>query len=889
MHYSVSGFSAFGTLQVLPWALLLPHNLALDPKNDGSTKAAAAVAEFAIKALTGVCRRPLEMWGAIEQLAAAHARPPAPGAREEPHPTPPAGQLLNDASTAALLPLFSMFRAALRRFRRTDSTSQCPEKPTVAPGADPREEEQQQDAMVWGYVAGAAWLILPQAKCSSIFAQGLLGLAVEELAALSGRPGAIGPRISWTSPRGSETGEGLTVTAGRGTPAVFLQLLEWLWMTAREGAAGGCSAPPASPEVAESKDGNAKAKKKRARQPGAPTPGSQSLLVLGHNTSSFAVETAHGDGGPACERLFAIGEMPQGHSAPGSHHSLSHDVLYLGSNPLRIEQAATADGPDMLCAERQRCRRHDELMRMLMLMDRACSGSGVTDTSTVTAEEGAHVVTAAAACAAALPDAHLKLLVGPCMGLLRRTLLQPSADDIAGTHGTAGPGTRPRKRGKKSSIVQSGVDDGAGGAASGGVGARACAAAIAAVVCVERQSRVWRELPGPGVASTGRTVSGAAWGIIRDISGHKVQAGECMTGGWNQVPFAAVVLCLQERQGVLPAGCSLAEVSTGVWGDQQQDALPDAVLLLADAAAQSSDTGSGISGEAHDRQPAAFARAVTAATAGYGAPISQLLAGAARSTLALLPGEVLHAALESMLNTAEDDLPDTQHNLHSARCVFALAEACAHPSITASSLHGASAQQLPLLLRRACRLALKCVAGPSGTAAQPAALAFLRSFFQGMAQQDTSQQPAAVQMVVKSPDDSLLEAAINSTSAVQEVLMPAACLRIAQSPQAALAAARLLQVHQTSSKQKPTASLSRIISRQSRALAAVLMAARDRQAPSGDLRQAAQDLAAAVRKPVLRLLAKPPPQVAGDLESRVDWVGVGQLALQCLQLQPLQV
>lgn len=871
---------------MLPWVILLPHSLASDPKNDQATTAAAAVADFAIKALTGACRRPLESWGAIEQLVAAHACPSAPG----PHARPPAGQLLNDASTTALLPLFSMFRAALRRFRRTDSTSQRTEKPADAPGADVRQAQQQQDDMVWGYVAGAARLILPRAQCPSLFAQGLLGLAVEELAALSGRSGTIGPGICWSSPQGSETGEGLTVTAGSGTPAVFLQLLEWLWLTALEGASGSCSAAVATSPVADSQDGNARAKKKRARQPDAPQPRCQSVLVAGHSTCSFTVETAHGAGGPGCERLFANGGMSQGQDAPGLHHALAYDLLFLKSNPVRNENAATADGSDLPCDGRQRCGRHDELMWMLMLLDRACSSSSVRDISTVTAEEGVDAITAAAAAAAALPDAHLQLLMGPCMALLRRTLSEPCADGVTGAPGRSVPGERARKRGKKSSGRRSGADDSAGGSAAGGVGARSCATAIAAAVCVESQSRVQSTSLGAGGASTGCTVSGAAWGIIRDVCGQRVQAEECMMDAWYQAAFAAVVLCLQKGNRGLPVeGDNQADMRTGTCGSQQQDVLPDAVLLLATAAAQGNGAVAGPSIETQAGQPAVLRGAVTAAIAGDGTAISQLLAGAARNTLVLLPCERLHSALESKLNFAEEDMPDTQQSLQSARCVFALAEACTFQSITASSPQATRAQLLPLLLQRACRLALKCVTSPSGTDAQPAALSLLRRCFSGIAQQDTARQPAALPMLLKSADDSLLEAAINTTSAAHEVLMPAACLRIALSPQAALAAARLLQTHHIPSKHKPAASLLHIISKQSRALAAVLTAACDRQVASTDLRQAVQGLAASVRKPVLRLLVKSPPEVAGDPESRLDWEGIGKLALQCLQMQPLQV
>lgn len=879
-------------VQVLPWVLMLPHGLPSHPQSKQHATTAAAVPAFVIDTLTRVCRRPLEAWGTIEQLATAHAPPHRAGAQADPDTTrPSAGQLLSDASTAAVLPLFSMFGAALRRFRRTDASSNGAHDSATAAAAQAPVREA--DEMVWEYVAGAARLILPGTVYTSIFATGLLGLAAEELSALPVKSGPAGPRIRWSSPPVSEAGQGapcsLVVTAGKGTSPMFLHLLQWLWETAREGAPPCTAAQGATSRDADRPGKRSKATKKRARSQGAPVPGSQGVLVAGRAVSEFSVEAAPGPAPLGDVHVYLNGSLGQPRDVPESRRALTS---YKPADTAALTQAKG-------CAVQQQCGSHLELMRLLSVLDRACTVSGVSSRTAITSEGSADPFAATAACAAGLPDAHLRLVMSPCLTVLRTALLHPRGDGSRGAAAEpldAGPGP---KRSKKSSRRRSHAEvlDTAGQEADGSSDTR-YAVAVAAAACFEYHSRA----QGSGVAkaalSSASPASVAAWQIIMDVSGSKAMAAKATLSTWHKVALASVMLFLQVEPGAMAAGAgismdsSLESCLSGTVDHAREAEKQGAVaVLLATAASHGSGAASATCDDptAH-AQPGVLRSAVKAAAAGDGAGACQLLSCTATRTLHLLPGQVLHSALTSRFASLEA-VPDSQRSLRCrhAACLLALAEACSRQAFADTRSQAAGALQVPALLQRACSLALT-YAADSASPAQPAALSFLTCFFQGLRQADGALHtlhPAAVQLLLQPADESLLQAALGTSAAARATLMPAACLRIGLSPQPAIAAARLLLALLQPSKDEPAVPRPKqIIAQQARVLAAVLVAARDTR--NTELAQAAAELAAAARGPVLRLLVKPPTQVA-ELESSVDWDGVGQLALQCLQVQPLQV
>lgn len=855
-------------LQVLPWVLMLPRGHPYVKADEQQKKMNACVGDFAFKTLTTACRRPLESWGIIEKLVESASCMPASTT-----PFPTAQEcLLTDASKSAILPLFCMFHSALRRFRRADSNRKKNDHKSHSSAA--LDTAQTEDILIWKYVASAARLILPRSRYASVFAMGLLDVAVQELSASQRNNGPAMFTISWNSNTADPKAQGayfeLTISASRGCPNVFIHLLEWLWETASlDGESGPhCAQPPIALQSSQ-KEG-----RKRKRTRSCETQGN-SVLIAGHVTTRLTVEVFLDSPQRSVSSIFS-NEAMQGSSADVVAWPAFDPTAPLVLFPQQRQsfEAYSSLGADQVT--QQSHKRHDEFMHMLALLHGCAHPPDASSSSRV---NGAHVVEAFSAAAASvqnLPDVHLQLLMGSCIALLRRLLLRSSS-----TGRQHAGGTTP-KRNKSSSAGSVGpVAQSVAGVAN--LSVETCALAVASAGCFEGYCRE------SGREQDDSPVAAAAWDLLRDVSASAESTAYALHHVWGQLALATVLICLRgcrlsysadPRNPGLLHSVGAAQMKNDTHG---QDASKGLIELLAEAASLGVNARSAASKAV--LQLHVLESSVQAAANQEESAMGQLLAFMAKNTMMLLPHHTVATALASFFNYNQESSPAQELQPPEAS-MFAIAEACLRQNLCKGNATEVG-QSLSTNLKQACALALKCLTNSSG---HPAVTSFLSCFF-GEKDEDMTNQdglrPEAVHMIWTHPEIHLQEASLASPSPDSSIVS-AACVQIAVSPKAALVAAQKLRLAMLPLKHEGSStSLVDTITQHSRTLAAVLAAAQATQEKG--LLKVAQEIAAAVRTPVLKLLVRPPTQIARCKGSSIDWHGVGQLALQCLMVQPLQV
>eukprot|EP00892_Ulva_mutabilis_P009940 jgi/Ulvmu1/7318/UM035_0107.1 len=873
----VLGLHAAGDDLVLPWTLMLPRGCPSTPQNQQRRATAMAVAGFFTAAVAAVCRRPFDAWGAIEKIATSdqHSSAESSQTGAATHRAP-SQVLLHAASSSGMLLLFEVFRAALRRFRRSDSSKNT--DPGSLDGGSARQAFQEADDMVWTYIAGVARLILPQARCSGAFAAGLLGLAVDEWAALPSTSTAGVPRVSWAGAGGSPAagaGCSLTIAAGDGTPAMLPQLLQWLWGMA--GGATNASHVSAGVQTEASGDrpvvpGSSKKKQKRARVPHPVQGDGRSVLISGRLVHTFNVLSSNNGGLQKSSDLSMYGCFSAAQSALASCDTYE-------TRPSMHQGSDYTDQSPALIGARQT---HEALMGLLGTLQHARSHVRNEHSTAADANDLARAYKAAELCCATLPDAHLNLLSRSCTSALRHIFEQTCGNVTSARREAASQGESNRASKKRKKCIGA-ISEEAREAQQGTADVHQpfCdVLVIVAAVCVETRSR-----------GGSHVQTGLQWSDLSRMShdrshSHTSSKGHAAGGVWRDIALVLALLMLTDPaepsvdRGIMPSTQLASKSSTQT---QRQPPLEDVALLLAAAASQ------GVSNKPTKdatMMPALLSTAVKAAIAGRRNTICQLLSQTAQRRLALLPASVLQAALQGSISIAENAAVDAPPVADPVACVFALAEACTlqnHP-LGADELEAADSCVL-----RAHSLACQYSTANSSSPAKSAALSFLHTFYRGLSACSTDMDMPynpAVQSILRPPDDSLLQAAIQSCGRGHAALVQAACLRVALHTGDALAMARLLQADPPPWQPLKAANLSR-------ALASVLMAAQDHKHTNSELTAAAHGIATAVRAPVLRMLVRGMPansDVQADAQHVVvDWQGVAQLALHCLQCQPLQV
>lgn len=534
-------------VQMLPWVLPSLQSSNADHQVGATSQAAlrsesaAAIASFFVSMLTACARRPHLPWSALTAALAAHSSQETQGATngdasaDTPH-THTVAPLCTEAAHSGFVLLFSTVTAAMGRFRSQMFVNQ------VSDSQMQRSSLLVEEA-VWKFVADTTTSVLHTLHWSSAAAGVLLGAVISEIEGNSDRLKHV-LHLSWEhvgdcmDPSGGQgqrvQGERCTLKMSHAVPAAFKTLIQDLWQlssthSAHDPLQGSC----ASSSKAVALTG------KRKASNGIPS--SAVTLRKRRSMVEFAVEQTHP--GSALQHATALTA-----DTPAAMLSLAFGTKQVQSVPCRSQTSL----PLHLNSELQTCGASWEcqaLMSLHGIIQTCWHSSAQCDAAAVPIVDVGRVFVAVQE----LPDTHVEFLMP--------SLLRSIAEYCTGlqqqlTEPVKAPASKCKKTGNERAS--------SGGSTAASPCCRHVAAAMAAVgVCAAYcRPGLWKATQGhnkSSVTSAARLALSAATHVNKASVREQNPADQAV----HALCLAAVTLAAAFEDGaLLTAAAAVSQITT---------------------------------------------------------------------------------------------------------------------------------------------------------------------------------------------------------------------------------------------------------------------------------------------------------------------------------------